>query len=49
MWAKQKRNVSPNYSCWTKKQFYVRRTDAHGAPLWYLIIAYCYLLAALLS
>lgn len=30
MWAKQKRNVSPNYSCCLKKQFYVRRADAHG-------------------
>lgn len=30
MWAKQKRNVSPNYSCCSKKQFYVRP----AAPRW---------------
>lgn len=29
MWAKQKRNASSNYSCWTKKQFYVRGAGAH--------------------
>lgn len=39
MWAKQKRNVSPNYSCWTKKQFYVRWVGAHEVPLLCLIIA----------
>lgn len=33
MWAKQKRNVSPNYSCWWKKQFYVQAVGAHGLTL----------------
>lgn len=30
MWAKQKRNVSPNYSCCSKKQFYVSSSRTHG-------------------
>lgn len=31
MWAKQKRNVSSNYSCCSKKQFHVTTLGTHGA------------------